>query len=194
MKNAFTCVALLIISISYANAQETAVEKNNLGLSIYLHPFSTLTCLAFKCPIYLTVEVPFSLSNSLIIRPSLLKRSGSETETGSDYDILRVGSDIGFRHHLLGELNEKGEGLYIQGQIGIFYCKANYSDDYWGEWDFFSFDRRKSLWLDAMGYIGYSFKFSRMSIFIDIGFGYGTIGRARHGELYDFNVGIGIPF
>jgi hypothetical protein len=142
----------------------------------------------------LTVEIPFSLSNSLIIRPSLLKRSGTERETGGYYDILRVGSDFGFRHYLLGELNERGDGLYIQGQVGIFYCKANYSDDYWGEWDFFSFGSGKALWLDAMGYIGYSFKFSRISIFIDVGYGYGTIWRTGHGELYDFNVGIGIPF
>jgi hypothetical protein len=34
---------LLIISISYANTQETAVEHNNTRVSVYLHPFSTFS-------------------------------------------------------------------------------------------------------------------------------------------------------
>jgi hypothetical protein len=187
----FTCFALLMIS--YANAQETAVKQKNTRVSVYLHPFSTYTGILEMNPIYLTVEVPFSLFNSLIIRPSLLNSNKDEYD-----NVFRLGSDIGFRHHL----NEKGEGLYLQGQIGIFYYKRIDTDTKGGDdvivgpFDFalapFS-DRhisKKSIWLDIMGYFGYSLKFSMVSMFFDIGFGVALF----HKILPDINVGIGIPF
>jgi hypothetical protein len=176
--SALTCFALLMIS--HANAQETAIEQNNTRVSIYLHPVSSYVSTFGLSPIYLTVEVPFSLSNSLIIRPSIFDLNRSKR------DIFRLGSDIGFRHHLARE----GEGLYLQGQMGIFYYERNVINSD-GMYDPFPsiHGPLKNIWLDAMGYVGHSFKFSRVSLFIDVGIGIG-----RSDILLDANFGIGIPF
>ncbi|MDR0518276.1 MAG: hypothetical protein LBH25_14685 [Fibromonadaceae bacterium] len=211
----FISFALLIISISYANVQETAAEQNNTRVSAYLHPFSTYSGVLGESPIYLTVEIPFSLSSSLVIRPSFLVINHASGDKA-----FRLGSDIGFRHYLA----RNGEGLYLQGQMGVFYyshnnfghnnCKydnysryRNYSyystsDDGPSFHPFHSINiPRKSLWIDAMGYIGYSFKFSHISIFIDAGFGavLGISTETGRVKLFDkpwpdFNIGIGIPF
>ena len=189
----FIYFVLLIISISYANEQKTAVEQDNARVSIYLHPFSTYVSIRSipygEAMLYLTAEVPFSLSNSLIIRPSLFNSKDVRR------DIFRLGSDIGFRHHLF----RNGEGLYLQGQIGIFYYKHNIYvyDDQLGFEDFFHFYKapRKTLWLDVMGYVGYSLKFSRVSIFTDIGIGKVMGMSVKNGHLWpDMNLAIGIPF
>ncbi|MDR3000882.1 MAG: hypothetical protein LBU89_06420 [Fibromonadaceae bacterium] len=188
---AFVCFVLLIISNSYANAQKTAV-------SVYLHPISSFFGILGASPIFLTVEIPFSLSNSLIIKPSLLNISDH-----SAY-IFRLGSDFGFRHHLSG----KGEGLYLQGQMGVFYYKRT-DFSFIGDKIFsIFFDMpRKSLWLDAMGYVGYSLKFSRVNVFIDAGIGIimgidTETGQVKPVTFFDgagilwpdINFGIGISF
>ncbi|MDR2594190.1 MAG: hypothetical protein LBC87_05405 [Fibromonadaceae bacterium] len=183
------CFTLLIISISYANEQEDAVEHNNTRVSVYLHPASLLffSNTIDVTAVYSTVEVPFSLSNSFTIRPSLL---------GARKGIFRLGSDFGLRYYLTG----KGEGLYLQGQMGIFYYRRNI---YTGPTFFNSDDDcdadcnendhelvSNPLWFDFMGYIGHSLKFSHVSVFIDVGIGVlmGFPGWP------DFNIGIGIPF
>jgi hypothetical protein len=178
---------LIMISISYADIQKTAV-------SVYLHPISSFFGILRTSPIFLTAEIPFSLYNSLIIRPSLLNSNIG------DNNIFRLGSDIGFRHHLI----EKGEGLYFQGQIGVFYYKSTYPI---GDNIFFLYVDmpRKVLWLDAMVYVGYSLKFSHINVFIDYGCGavMGVDTKTGHikpvtifGNAYwlDLNFGIGIPF
>jgi len=186
----FICSVLLIISISYADVQKSAV-------SIYMHPVTFFYSILGTDLIFLTVEIPFSLSNSLIIKPSLLNISNH------DAYIFRLGSDIGFRHHLSG----KGEGLYLQGQTGVFYYKRT---GFIGDKIFSRFFDipRKCLWLDAMGYVGYSLKFSRVNVFIDTGVGiiigidtetgqvkpvklFGDVGKVF---LPDINFGIGISF
>jgi len=200
----FICFTLLIISISRATEQEDAVEHNNTRVSVYLHPASLCVNLFDITAIYSTVEIPFSLSNSLMVKPSLL----------NNYTEFRLGSDIGFRHYLTG----KGEGLYLQGQIGVFYYKRNVDTrscgcdiydtfcecgtevidiprDYCFPVRFYG----KSLWLDVMGYVGYSWKFSYVRIFIDAGFGsvLGIRTKAKYvylSGLPDLNIGVGIPF
>ncbi|MDR2595248.1 MAG: hypothetical protein LBC87_10820 [Fibromonadaceae bacterium] len=193
----FICLVLLIISISYANTQEPATEQNNTRGAFYLHPFSTYSGMAGFNPIYFTVEIPFSLSNSLIIRPSYLNWSRVNDKIKAK--AFRLGSDIGIRRYLAG----KGEGLYLQGQMGIFYYNHSFEE----ECDelicvnlcpFCVIDiPQKSIWLDAMGYIGYSFKF----LFIDIGIGLvlGISTENGHVKLLDtlwpdLNIGIGILF
>ncbi|MDR0515703.1 MAG: hypothetical protein LBH25_01500 [Fibromonadaceae bacterium] len=186
----FICFILLIIPISYADVHKSAV-------SVYMHPVTSVFAMLGAGPIYLTIEIPFSLSNSLIIKPSLLNISEH------DANIFRLGSDIGFRHHLSG----KGEGLYLQGQIGAFYYKRT---GFIGDRIFpLFFDMpRKCLWLDAMGYVGYSLKISHINVFIDTGVG--TVmgidtetGQVKPVKLFDgagkvflpdINFGIGIPF
>jgi len=193
----FISFILLIISIPYANTQEAAVEQNNTRVSVYLHPVTMYYALLELSPIYLTVEIPFSLYNSLVIRPSYLNISHGEEEA------FRLGSDFGFRYYLTG----KGEGLYLQGQMGVFYFRDNlcccacgvpfvYPEPFYFTMSISS----KSLWLDAMGYIGYSLKFSNVSIFIDAGFGPMLLitkfvrKELDEGLLLDLNIGIGIPF
>jgi len=200
----FICFALLIISISYANELEEAAEHNNTRVSVYLHPASLCVSLLDITAIYSTIEIPFSLSNSLIVRPSLF----------NNYTEFKLGSDIGFRNYSAG----KGEGLYLQGQIGVFYYKRNVDtrscgcDIYDTSCECSSVEvvtpsdncfpvrfYGKSLWLDVMGYIGNSWKFSQVSLFFDVGFG-GVLGiRTKAKYVYlsglpDLNIGVGIPF
>ncbi|MDR0516122.1 MAG: hypothetical protein LBH25_03670 [Fibromonadaceae bacterium] len=186
----FICFVLLIISISYANTQETAIEQNNTRVSVYLHPIHTFYFgnMYDTPPIYSTIEIPFSLSNSLIIRPSFL--------SNDDGTALRLGSDIGFRHYLF----ENGEGLYLQRQMGIFYIRRNdsYALSSNNPLDILP---NKSLWLDLMCYAGYSLKYSHVSMFIDVGFGVvlGINTKTGSAKLFydllpDFNIGIGVPF
>jgi len=176
-----------------ANTQEEqSAKNNNTRVSLYLHPFSNFLGIIGFSPIYLTLEIPFSLYNSLIIRPSFLNISHVDGDKA-----FRIGSDIGLRHYLAG----KGEGLYLQGQMGVFYFRNNnhyIHDEECGSEEanknpFFRIYNipEKFLWIDVMGYIGYSLKFSNISIFIDAGFG--PVLRAN--KLWpDLNIGFGIPF
>jgi len=190
-------------SATLANAQEEQAAKNdNTRVSVYLHPTTMLSALLDLSPIYLTVEIPFSLYNSLIIRPSYLNIS----HKAEDEKAFRLGSDIGIRNYLAG----KGEGLYLQGQIGIFYFRSNNHrcDEVCSdavtvpEPPFYNiYIPKKSIWLDVMGYIGYSLKFSNVSIFFDSGFGRvlgisTETGRTKLSDKFwpDLNIGIGIPF
>jgi len=175
---------IFIVLISYANAQ------------VYIHPLALSSNLFNTdyedvATIYLTIEIPFNLSRSLIVKPSLLM------ERNIDVDLLKVGSDIGIRHYLRG----KGEGLYLQEQIGIFYYKCENDrsgDDIYIPILSFHPINTESFLLDAMGYLGYSWKFSKMSVFADIGFGFAIedksivdLKRFRLYPLPDFNLGIG---
>jgi hypothetical protein len=186
----------LVCVAANVNAKETIVEQNNTRVSVYLHPASFLLFTPINIDvIYSTVEIPFNLSNSLIIKPSLLYAS----ETVNKRHILRLGSDIGFRHYPTG----KGEGFYLQGQMGIFYYHSEYSIlpiDYFSDTDCgegnCTGSDTKFVWLDAMAYIGHSTKISNVSVFADIGIG----AFMKNAEisyltgLFDFNIGIGIPF
>ncbi|MDR2553899.1 MAG: hypothetical protein LBC64_00595 [Fibromonadaceae bacterium] len=185
-----------------ADTQEQSAKNDNTRVSVYLHPTTMLSALLDLSPIYLTIEFPFSLYNSLIIRPSYLNISHED----EDDKAFRLGSDIGFRHYLAG----KGEGLYLQGQMGIFYFRNNNTKCYkkcsdvvaLPEPPFYNiYIPKKSIWLDIMGYIGYSLKLSYASIFVDVGFGpiLGISTETGRTKLYDeflpdLNIGIGVPF
>jgi len=175
---------ICIVLISYVNAQ------------VYIHPLALSSNLLNTdyedvTTIYLTMEIPFDLSRSLIVKPSLLM------EHNPDVDLLKVGSDIGMRHYVRG----KGEGWYFQEQIGIFYYKCENDrsgDDIYIPILAFHPTDTKGFLLDAMGYLGYSWKFSKWSVFADIGFGFAIedksiidLKRFRLYHLPDFNLGIG---
>ncbi|MDR2593435.1 MAG: hypothetical protein LBC87_01510 [Fibromonadaceae bacterium] len=176
---------ICIVLISYANAQ------------VYIHPLA-LSSNLFNTDyedvaiIYSTMEIPINLSRSLIVKPSLLM------EHNTDVDLLKVGSDIGIRHYVQG----KGEGWYFQEQMGIFYYKnentENGDDVIYMPILLFHPTDTKGFLLDAMGYLGYSWKFSKWSVFADIGFGFAIEDKSiidlKHFRLYplpDFNLGIG---
>jgi len=185
------CIVLLIMSISYANAQETAEVQDNTRASFYFHPLSLFSIIfnTTVTAIYSTVEIPLGLSNSLIVKPSFLREE-------EDLVLFKLGSDIGMRHYLFG----KGEGLYLQEQIGIFYYKCENISVYDTYIPILIFHpvNIKGLLLDAMGYLGYSWKFSKTSVFADIGFGTAITEKSiidpKRFSLYllpDFNLGIG---
>jgi hypothetical protein len=188
------CIILLIISISCANAQETTEMQDNARVSVYIHPLALFSIIfnTTVTAIYSTIEVPLDLSSSLIVKPSFLSED-------TDLVLFKLGSDIGMRHYLFG----KGEGLYLQEQIGIFYYKCenvSVDDTYFAILALHP-TNVKGFLLDAMGYLGYSLKFPTVSVFADIGFGFAITEKSvidpRHLRLYplpDFNLGIGIPF
>jgi hypothetical protein len=200
----FACIILSVICISNVNAQEQTKEQDNTKISVYIHPASLLINILPSNAIYSTIEIPFSLSNSLIIKPGFLRDN-------TDNKMFKLGSDIGMRHYLSG----RGEGFYLQEQIGIFYYKTNHFDDCScdalpGEYECECSDTFfyllpfhavpiKYLWFDAMGYLGYSWKFSYISIFIDVGIGVVLGINDEQNSLYfsplpDINIGVGIPF
>jgi len=169
-------VFLLIIFISSANAKDSK--------EFYLHPTSSIyawlktpfNCISFdgdkEYPfpfymIYLTFEIPLNLSNSLIIQPSLwYNKSVNKTYIldahGLVFKLFRLGSGIGLRHFV----KEIGKGLYLQAMSSVHYysVEESYNEDL------------KGYYADLLGYLGYSWKFSRLSIFFDIGIiGIGTI-------------------
>ena len=173
--------------------QDTLIEKNNMKTVIYFHPFLTLTSFSIAMDnlvnnwnenppifLYLTIEKPLSLSNSLIIKPSAWVNVSKISMYKSNYEVdnLRLGCDIGLRNY-----DKKGEGFYAQGQVGLF-CIHNLSEKY------------NNFGADIMGYFGWSWKFSTLSIFFDIGLGcgYGTnpiVAPKKFTTLADTNFGVG---
>jgi hypothetical protein len=173
-------IFLLILFISDANA-EGDNEQDNQKISIYLHPNSffcvwmfTYNSIAGMDPapfyaIYLTVEVPLNLSNSLIIQPSLLyyESSGTTYITHNEKLIekmFRLGPGIGFRHFL----NGKGDDLrlYLQAMSNIHYYSIKELDPS---------IYKKGFYTDLLGYLGFSRKRKIFGLsvctFSDIGVG-----------------------
>jgi len=192
MKILLKSIACLFLAICAANAtviDSFAQEKGNVEdpsavdytkISVYLHPVMLLVGANAKTLfLYSTIEIPISLYNSPIIKPSVWNQ---------EY-FSRVGVDLGFRHYPSG----RGEGLYLQPQVGAFYLSAK---DGWS----FSLDEEESKvekisgkWLDVMGYLGYAYKFKYLSIYSDSGIGYACI-QSECGLMFDANIGIGISF
>jgi len=230
MKTSYKSLAfifLLIIFISSANAEDNE-EQNNKKISIYLHPFSFFLIDTWENGwsnslfddkphifiAYLTIKIPLSLSNSLIIQPSFWNRSGPFLDTfghEDDDEILRLddlsrlGLGIGLRHFV----NGKGDGLYFQAMSNVYH----YSITEWNRSTYnnalFSYKKinfyyNKGYYADLLGYLGYSWKYSHFSMFSDIGIG--TIypinnsnyelmvGVYKKPFTFDMNLGIGLSF
>ncbi|MDR1812986.1 MAG: hypothetical protein LBQ87_09195 [Candidatus Fibromonas sp.] len=166
-------IFLLVIFISGANAEGNE-EQNNKKISIYLHPCSFVFNWALYhnriagidpisfYMIYFTFEIPLNISNSLIILPSLwYTESSGSTYLEKDGKLIdkmfRLGPGIGFRHFV----NGKGDGLYLQAMSNIHYYSIKELDE----------NLYKSFYADLLGYLGYSWKISGLSVFSDIGIG-----------------------
>ncbi|MDR2584272.1 MAG: hypothetical protein LBC75_12395 [Fibromonadaceae bacterium] len=214
-------IFLLIIFISSANAEESK-EEYNQRISVYFHPFSTIfigvwenglstSLFDDESTIFiadLTVKIPLSLSNSLIIQPSFWNRSGPFLDRLVHYDdeklrldnLSRLGLGIGLRHFV----NGKGDGLYFQAMSNVYHYSIR-------EWNRSTYNNgkinlyyNKGYYADLLGYLGYSWKFSRLSMFSDIGIG--TIypinnsnyelmvGVYKKPFTFDMNLGIGLSF
>ena len=170
---------------------------------IYLHPFSFIPAAIGLLNhsgepvilLYSTVAVPISLSNSLVVRPSLW----NNTKTTDGDGTFRVGSDIGFRYYYYGKFNSTTltfARLYLQAQAGVFYYSTMNS---WAGDDIPDGKKENYIWLDVMGYLGCSFEnFYGLRTFVDIG-----IGRRNNKDyvftfnnssfIFDINIGFGFP-
>jgi len=150
---------------------------NNKRTSVYMHPIILLFGANAKTVfLYSTIESPMSLYNALIIKPSVWN---------DGENLLRIGSDLGLRHYLAG----RGEGLYLQPQVGVFHFSAK------GKWlsDLGLEDNGKRTWSDGMLYLGQAYKFAYVSIYSDVGIGY-RYALGFGSLLYDANVGLGFSF
>jgi len=207
MKVLHKSIALLFLTFFTANAslnpldlgavdrEKESVDRENAyvadprpaidytKISVYLHPVSLLVGANIKVLfLYSTIEIPMSLYNAPIIKPSVWNSPG----------LTRVGSDIGFRHYLAG----RGEGLYLQPQVGAFYISAkNWTSGSIVDWDYDEEEARKKrgTWFDGMLYMGHAYKFAYISIYSDAGLGYGCVLGACT-LIYDANIGLGISF
>jgi hypothetical protein len=149
--------------------------------------------------LYLTGEYPLSRFNSLIINPSIW--SGKN----EDVDYFRTGTGVGIRRFANGEAN----GLYLQLMPSIHYLSIE-EPIYMGN-EIFIISTKSGSVFDILGYIGYSAKYSGISVYFDIGIGYGWVslkggerdkdnivafaatGKSGKGLALDINIGVGIP-
>jgi len=185
MKTLRKSIICLFLAICTANAQPESFEyysTDNTRTSVYLHPVSLLIGTNEKTLIlYSTVEIPLSLYNAPIIKPGVWHNK----------DLLALGAELGFRHYPSG----RGEGLYLQPQVGAFYLSAKdfspFSMDF--EYEDDKQNKRKGAWLEFMGFLGSTHKFRYLSIYYDTGIGYSCIF-SKCSLLLDGNMGIGIPF
>jgi hypothetical protein len=206
MLNGIVLCAFMLLATSNSIGQ--TLENDNQKTSVYLHPVSLVAGFAsmgiegFSLPLLfnLTGEIPLSERYALIVNPSLLYMYEDKGDTGKAFF---VGSGIGIRRFVNGNAN----GLYLQIMPYVNYGKGDrLGND--GE------DSFSSINVDILGYIGYSIKYSKVSLFFDIGIGYGFshylslsnkelfkddddiriygLG-TQNGLSIDINIGVGIP-
>ena len=223
-KFAFTAGLVLAMAFTSVSAEVSNTDiplNTNQRISVYLHPVTLISSLGSAASedksmfmLNLTGEFPFNERYALIVYPSLLY---IEDTTAMDYvKSFGIGSGIGIRRFV--SANADADGFYLQLIPSIFY----YEDTQywkWKDWKDEYEDRTynaSALNVDVLGYIGYSIKYSKISLFFDIGIGYGfTHYLSRSGDYYsndpfsseekilkvgdqnglsiDINIGVGIP-
>jgi hypothetical protein len=212
-------LAVAFTSVS-AEVSNTDIPLNtNQRTSVYLHPVSLITVFVvnggfntndFPFMFYLTGEFPFNERYALIVDPFLI------TKKSTDYnEVFVIGSGIGIRRFV----NGNADGFYLQLIPNISYWEET---AHWEDWIGTGQDGKaeyedkagdaSAINVDVLGYIGYSIKYSKISLFFDIGIGYGfTHYLSRSGDYYsndpfrilkvgdqnglsiDINIGVGIP-
>jgi len=211
MKKIFLTIAIFITVNNYcfsleeipittsATEQNTVNQKDNLKTVIHFHPITLFTSIpelvSDESPsglYYLTIEKPLNLSNSLIIKPSLVLNVKPITlpimsfGKRNDDIYFRLGSDIGLRHYV----NKNGQGVYKQGTVGVFFIENR-------------IDNSSFMGIDIMGNLGFSKKYKTLTIFFDIGLGVGNSnvmmkdrneGIRDVSIIYDINFGLGFKF
>ena len=196
------CLIVILICINtFCFAEEKqegnkTKKENEYSVGVYLHPVSFVLAQIINLPqssallLYATIEIPTSPSFSFIIRPSLLDDLPG---MGGDIEWFRVGTDLGIRYYT----NGKGNGLYLQGTVGLFNSKRpEYNTHYYST----RTDTVSFFQADIMVYIGASVKpnrnNSKLYAFVDLGIGYGSspfvLGLAN--KRIDYNIGVGYRF
>ena len=192
MKKIFLTIAIFSTVNNLAFSQEEkqdTVNKKDYTVAVHFHPWTLfISALSMRHPdnpmkyYYLTIEKPLNLHSSLIIKPSLVSLNDLGIITGHPgKGGIKIGSDFGVRYFP----NKKGEGFYIQPQVGVFNINPYYPSS--------SF-----VGADIMGYLGFSQKGHKVSMFFDIGLGFGNnpffINNSEISEIFDINVGLGFKF
>jgi len=192
MKKIILATAIFVAVNNFCFAEEE--EKNEIekpkeySVAVYIHPISLLSLTAHLSDnneryLYATIEIPRSPSTSIIIRPSIWKDVSEFTIFGKAPVWDRFGTDVGARYYT----NNKGNGFYLQGTVGLFYGKNKSVRHY----------DNNVVDVDIMGYIGNSIKPKKtnLSIFFDVGLGVGS-NRFWGDEppIFDINIGIGYRF
>ncbi len=225
MKKIILISVIFIAASGFCFAEEESemevIESKKYSVCIYIHPLTLITSIdrftsaadkGHLFYIYTTIEIPYTPSKSLTIRPSLYDCNHKSVFCffGCSYtsqNLFRLGSDVGIRSYQ--NKKGKGDGFYLQGTVGVFYRKF---EDYDFEYDRYVLtDKSKSFWeVDIMGYIGSSYKSKnkKFTMFWDVGIGIGShpmhiiIGdgwllgsiQSNNHFRYDVNFGIGIKF
>ena len=204
IKRIISIIVIFIAANTFCFAEENEQNEmiENMETIVYIHPISGIfisSISAFQGEgvyLYLTIENALSLSNSLIIKPSAWINVSEFTIFGKAPKLYRFGSDIGIRHYP----NKKGKGFYMQGQIGVFHVsrmkEGYYFYDYGCQCSLYTNETYVSydFAADVMGYVGYSWKFSKWSMFLDFGFGFGDNLHLSGDAIPDINFGVGLKF
>ncbi|MDR0516424.1 MAG: hypothetical protein LBH25_05195 [Fibromonadaceae bacterium] len=114
---------------------------------------------------YFTVEYPLNDLYSLVVNPSIYYEKSidyNKDYNREDWKFFRMGSGIGIRYFL----NGNADGFYLQLMPSAYYTNLIK----------YHYDKANEITsgpiIDILGYVGYSAKFSRISIFFDAGAGY----------------------
>jgi len=160
-----------------ANADPVDCTKK----AIYIHPVMLLIgANENELILYSTIEIPINLYFAPIIKPSVWNGLGE----------FRVGSDLGIRHYLAG----RGEGMYLQPQVGFFHYSVRDGDSEGvGDWSDRDIKKDRGTWIDGMLYLGNAYKFAYVNIYTDSGIGYGCV-LGTCSIRFDANIGLGISF
>jgi len=207
MKKSRNAVLLVSLLALFANAQEapTQQDEKKLRVVVYLHPLPFFVGAAYNMFMFnSTVELPLSLSNSMVIQPAIwLGSSDGFILDAVEYeDLVRVGSGVGLRHYA----NNKGYGFYLQGIASIYYFQAESiqhkedgDDNYWRS-KITTWKKVKGTVGELMFYIGAAHKWQNMSLSYEGGLGLGYDGTKTYQLGYinklatNFNICVGIPF
>jgi hypothetical protein len=208
MLNGIALFAFMLLAPSNSIGQ--TLENDNQRTSVYLHPTSLIASFVglvsedvhVKLCLNLTGEFPLSERYAFIANPHMIFMSGSSASgelAKEEYHL--VGSGIGIRRFV----NGNADGFYLQLMPNITYGEGSgFGEDGEGSYS--------AINVDILGYIGYSIKYSKISLFFDAGIGYGISHylslsnewlmedfRAygvgwKNGLSVDINIGVGIPF
>lgn len=194
MKNSFRNAILSVLFLALlANAEEPDYQKN-LRVMAYWHPISFFYGAA--CNMFMlnsTIEVPLSLSNSVVIQPAVWLGTSDGEILNVEYEkLIRVGSGIGMRRYA----TDRGYGFYLQAMANAYFIHAKKIDG--SEMPIWKKDVMGAVG-ELMLYMGLSHKWQRVSFFYEVGMGFGFDGTETEQVGYinklatSVNIGIGIP-
>jgi len=207
MKNSGNAILLVFFLTLFANAEQEKDYQENLRTVAYLHPASLFLGAAYNMfMLTSTIESPLSLSNSIIIQPTIWLGSsnGYIAEVVEYENLRRLGIGMGIRQYA----TDKGSGFYLQAMASAYYTYAesiSYKENYEGSSSYplkgiTTWKKVRGVLGEFMLYIGSAHKWQNTSFFYEGGLGFGYDGTDTFQIGYinmlvaNFNLGIGMPF